>query len=217
VPSTLPLHAPKSGSYYGLPRADLIELLSRPVGRVLDVGCGEGGAAAPLRTAGASWISGIEVLTEPAKRAAEYYDEVQVGDASDAVLRVSGPFDTILCYDVLEHIYDPEQVLRRLLEVSRPGGQLHVSVPNARHVSLLRDLIVRGTFGYEPQGHRDVTHIRWFTRRDIVALLGESGWLVQSVSHSALHKSRFLHWLTRGRTTEYLAAQWYVRGRSREA
>ena len=54
-----------------------------------------------------------------------------------------------------------------------------MSVPNASHISLLRDLILRGTFGYEPAGHRDATHIRWFTRRDIVALIGEAGWQVQ--------------------------------------
>ena len=77
--------------------------------------------------------------------------------------------------------------------VAAPGGRLHVSVPNASHISLLRDLILRGTFGYQPAGHRDATHIRWFTRRDIVALVGEGGWHVEAVGHSQLHKSRYLH------------------------
>ena len=82
-----------------------------------------------------------------------------------------GPFDTICTYDVLEHLVDPEPVLRALLAVAAPGGRLHISIPNARHFTLLRDLLFRGTFGYTEFGHRDVTHLRWYTRRDLVALV----------------------------------------------
>ena len=212
--STIPLGAPKSDSYYSLPRADVIELLPRPLGRVLDVGCGEGGASEPLRTAGADRISGIELLPGPAERAGDRYDEVVFGDAIEVVGQLEAPFDTILCYDVLEHLVDPAALLHRLLEASAPGGHLHVSVPNASHVSLLRDLILRGTFGYAPFGHRDATHLRWFTRRDIVALVGECGWNLVSTAHSPLHRTEGLNRLTRGKAAEFLVGQWYVLGRA---
>lgn len=210
--STLPLGA-KPPDYYGLQREDVVSKLEPPLGRVLDVGCGEGGADELLRVAGATWVSGIEVLPEPAARAAERYDEVAVGDALEALERVTGPFDTILCYDVLEHLIDPGTVLRALHRVSSPGARLHVSIPNARHVSLLRDLFLKGTFGYVEYGHRDATHLRWFTRRDIESLLSESGWRVESTTPSALNLSRPLHRLTRGRTSEFLAGQWHVLAR----
>ena len=77
---------------------------------------------------------------------------------------IDGPFDTILLYDVLEHLVDPWEVLRQLHGVAAPGARVHVSIPNARHWTLLRDLALRGTFGYTPAEHRDVTHLRWFTR-----------------------------------------------------
>ena len=32
--------------------------------------------------------------------------------------------------------------------------------------------MLRGTFGYTEFGHRDATHLRWYTRRDLVALVG---------------------------------------------
>ena len=207
--STIPLGA-KPSDYYGLGRENVIAMLPRPLGRVLDVGCGEGGADQPLRTAGADYVAGIELLPEPAAEAAKRYDQVVVGDALAAVGELEGSFDTIICYDVLEHLYDPGALLRRLHDVAGAGAHLHVSVPNARHVSLLRDLILRGTFGYAEHGHRDATHLRWFTRRDIEALVGECGWAHVSTSFSELHKSRPLHRLTRGRTTEFLAGQWYV-------
>jgi SAM-dependent methyltransferase len=207
---TIPLDAAKSETYYALPRADVIELLRPPLGRVLDVGCGEGGANEPLRARGAQRITGIELLAERAARAGERYDEVHVGDAVEVVEHLSGPFDTILCYDVLEHLFDPGRLLEALLALAAPGGRLHLSVPNARHVSLLRDLLFRGTFGYTPDGHRDATHLRWFTRSDIEALVSECGWLLDSTAHSPLHKSRPLHRITRGKSTEFLAGQWYV-------
>jgi 2-polyprenyl-3-methyl-5-hydroxy-6-metoxy-1,4-benzoquinol methylase len=214
VPSTIPLDAPKSENYYELARDETLAHLPRPFGRVLDVGCGGGGAAGPLRNGGASWITGIELLPEPASLAEKVYDQVLVGDALARLDEASGPFDTILCYDVLEHLYDPLALVRALRERAAPGGRLHVSVPNASHISLLRDLIVRGTFGYVPAGHRDATHIRWFTRRDIVALVVEGGWAIEGVMHSQLHRSRPLHKLTRGRSTEFLAGQWYVLARN---
>lgn len=214
MPSTIPLDAPKSEGYYALGREEVIAHLPRPAGRVLDVGCGEGGAAAPLRAVGATWISGIELLPEPAERAGKVYDEVLCGDALEQVADASGPFDTVLCYDVLEHLYDPHALVRALLDVTAPGGSLHVSVPNASHVSLLRDLIVRGTFGYTPYGHRDATHLRWFTRKDIVALVEEAGWSVSRVDPSKLWRtSRTLARLSFGRSTEFFAGQWFVLAR----
>ncbi len=39
-----------------------------------------------------------------------------------------------------------------------------------------------------------------------------NGWTVQRVSHPELNRSRGLDRLTRGRSTEFLVAQWYVLG-----
>jgi 2-polyprenyl-3-methyl-5-hydroxy-6-metoxy-1,4-benzoquinol methylase len=210
---------PKPAGYYGESRENVIDELPLPLGRVLDVGCGEGGAEGPLRARGATWISGIEILPEPAARAAERYDEVQVGDALAALDRVTGPFETILCYDVLEHLIDPAALVRRLLEVSNPGARLHVSLPNARHYSLVRDLVLRGTFGYTDWGHRDSTHLRWFTRRDVTRLLEEAGWRVVETVPSASHRLRELRLpvptrLVKGVAGEFFSRTWYVLARA---
>jgi SAM-dependent methyltransferase len=208
---------PKPGGYYEQGRANLIAELPRPLGRVLDVGCGEGGVSDGLRAAGAEWISGIEILPEPAAKAAAKYDEVELGDAIEALDRVSGPFDTILCYDVIEHLVDPGALLRRLRDVSRPGARLHVSTPNARHFSLVRDLVLRGTFGYREYGHRDSTHLRWFTLRDLRELLEDGGWRAESATPSALHWLRMRGLdprLLRLLPTEFVTASWYVLARA---
>ena len=201
--------AEKPEGYYGQGRPDLVARLPRPLGRVLDVGCGEGAAGQGLRAAGATWVSGVEVHPAAAERAAATLDEVVVGAVEDVLERLSGPFDTILAYDVLEHLRDPATVLRSLQAKAAPGARLHVSLPNARHWTLLRDLAVRGTFGYTDAGHRDETHVCWFTRSDAVALLESGGWQVQRVDHGPLHPvSRLGSRLTRGLTTEFLVYQW---------
>jgi len=199
----------KPDGYYGQGRPDLVARLPRPLGRVLDVGCGEGAAATALRAAGATWIAGIEVHPAAAERAASALDEVVTGAVEDVLHRLSGPFDTLLAYDVLEHLLDPAAVLRSLHTQAAAGARLHVSLPNARHWTLLRDLVWRGTFGYTEAGHRDETHVRWFTRSDAMTLLESSGWHVLRVDHGRLHPLSVLgSRLTGGLTTEFLVYQW---------
>ena len=198
----------KPSGYYSQERADLVAQLPRPLGRVLDVGCGEGAAARPLRAAGASWISGIELYEPAAVRARAVYDEVVAGRAEESLSNVSGPFDTVLAYDVLEHLFDPGALLRMLHAVAGPSAVLQVSVPNARHWSLLRDLVVRGTFGYADAGHRDRTHLRWFTKSDLRDLLEDADWQVERMSHGRLRApSRVAARLTGGLTAEFLVYQ----------
>jgi len=151
---------------------------------------------------------------DAAARARATFDAVYEGDAERILAQLAGDdtFDLICCYDILEHLYDPESVLRKLHAVAAPEGMLHISIPNARHLSLIRDLVWRGTFGYEVVGHRDATHLRWFTKSDIVALVEECGWTVIEV---ATHRFRpwraIVNRLTRGYASEFFAVQWYVR------
>ncbi len=200
----------KPSGYYGNAREDLVAALPRPLGRVLDIGCGEGAVGRLLLAEGATSVTGVEINAEAAERAREALDEVLVGAVEEVLPKLSGPWDTICCYDVLEHLVDPGSVLRALLARAAPGAHLHVSVPNARHFSLVADLVVRGTFGYGEWGHRDSTHLRWFTRRDIVATIEAAGWEVTATSHPRLHRARLLDAATRGRSTEFLVAQLYV-------
>ncbi|HEX4806966.1 MAG TPA: class I SAM-dependent methyltransferase [Conexibacter sp.] len=208
----------KGAAYYENARPDVVAGLPRPLGALLDVGCGAGNVAAAAREAGATRLVGVEVVKEQAERARAVLDRVVALPVEDALDELAGErFDTILCLDVLEHLVDPGAVLRRLHEVAAPGARLQVSVPNARHLSLAWDLFVRGTFNYAEHGHRDSTHLRWFTRRDIVAAVADAGWRVERVSHPPLRRTRALDRLTRGRSTELTVGQWYVLARGDDA
>ena len=204
--------ATEAAGYYANDRAELVARLPRPLGRVLDVGCGAGEVGRSLRAAGATSLTGVELNATAAEAARELFDEVLVGDvealARDGALR--GPFDTVVLYDVIEHLVDPAALLAAIAPLVAAGGRIHVSVPNARHHSLLRDLVLRGTFGYTDWGHRDRTHLRWFTRRDLVQLLADGGWRIVDVAPSILGRNRIVDRATLGRTREFLALQWAV-------
>jgi 2-polyprenyl-3-methyl-5-hydroxy-6-metoxy-1,4-benzoquinol methylase len=205
-------------SYYEQSRPELIaQLPAGPLGRLLDVGCGAGGVGRALRDR-VDFLAGIELDAEAGARAREIYDQVLIGRVEDLVQALAGAFDTILAYDLLEHLADPAELLRRLRGVATEGGILHVSVPNARHWTLVRDLVARGTFGYTDWGHRDRTHLRWFTRADLVALLEEGGWQVERTLHAPLTAAgRVAARVTRGRSAEFLVYQWSALSRNAPA
>jgi 2-polyprenyl-3-methyl-5-hydroxy-6-metoxy-1,4-benzoquinol methylase len=180
---------------------------------VLDIGCGAGGVGRAIRGRAAQ-LTGIELDAAAADEARRVYDVVHLGSVEDVLGELEGPFDTILAYDVLEHLADPADVLRRVRRLVDTDALLHVSVPNARHWSLVRDLVARGTFGYTQSGHRDATHLRWLTPRDLRSLLGETGWRVERSGHPRVSLAgRALERATRGRSAEFLVYQWWALAR----
>jgi predicted TPR repeat methyltransferase len=199
----------KPSSYFSQARPELVELLpAGRLGRMLDVGCGAGGVGRALRDR-VDFLAGVEVEPDVAAQARAFYDQVLAGKVEDVIDDLEAPFDTILAYDLLEHLARPDEVLQRLHEVAAEDAVLHVSVPNARHWSLVRDLVVRGTFGYTDWGHRDTTHLRWLTRSDLVELLEASGWRVEGTAHAPLTAAgRVAERVTRGVSAEFLIYQW---------
>jgi SAM-dependent methyltransferase len=96
---------------------------------MLDLGCSSGGFLGFFQ--GDSWkLYGIEMSAECAKKAeASTGAAVFVGDITDAPFPPES-FDVITCFDVLEHLYQPRQVMARVSEWLKPGGIFYVQVPN---------------------------------------------------------------------------------------
>jgi hypothetical protein len=61
----------------------------------------------------------------------------------------------------------------------RRDAQVIVSLPNAGHLSVLAELGA-GTFRYQRQGILDVTHIRFFTLAEMLALFEQTGFAVEA-------------------------------------
>src|SRR3954454_14788321 len=96
------------------PPAARCALRREPLGRVLDVGCARGANADALRARGATHLAGIELDAEFAAEARRRYDQVVTGSVPEDLAWDEASFDTVLAYDVLEHLVDPWTATKRL-------------------------------------------------------------------------------------------------------
>lgn len=163
----------------------LLEMVSRRPDRVLDVGCFCGGSGRWLKAKFPGCeVIGIELLEAAAAEAATAYDRVITGAIEqvdfDAQGLAPGSIDAIIAADVLEHLYNPWKVLQRLKPLLAQDGALYVSLPNIRNLNILVAL-AQGDWQYSGGGILDITHLRFFTRKQAVQMLAETGWRVEAL------------------------------------
>lgn len=106
-------------------------------GRILDAGCGTGYGTLMLASqAGVREVVGVEADARAVAWARRYYGDPRVRyvheDLLSSRLHGLGRFDAIACLEVLEHLPDPERLLRQLDLCLAPGGCLLVSTPVGR-------------------------------------------------------------------------------------
>ena len=97
--------------------------------RMLEVGCGTGSFL--FRHKDLGWeTTGVEMSDAAAQAARDAGLDVHTGMVEEARLP-RGHFDVIVLMHVLEHIEDPAAVLRGLIPLLAPGGQIMAEIPNA--------------------------------------------------------------------------------------
>lgn len=150
--------------------------------RVLDVGCATGYLAEALAAQGCT-VSGVEYDAEAAERARPHLDTLVVADLSAVSLGEAfggEQFDVVVFGDVLEHLVDPVTVLRGAAQVLAPSGSVVISLPNVSHGSV-RLALLQGRWRYTDTGLLDRTHVRFFTRASLHAMLAEAGFVATEV------------------------------------
>lgn len=162
---------------FAVQRQDLIRLVPLNCKRVLDVGCatGEYGKSLKQKIPNIK-LTGIEPNQDMAELAAVHYDRILVQQVQEA--EFTELFDMINCGDVLEHLQDPWAVLDKLYSMLESQGNLVLSLPNAGHWTVVRDLLL-GRFEYVPWGLLCITHVRWFTESSIREALSRSGFKIE--------------------------------------
>ncbi|MBI1357955.1 MAG: methyltransferase domain-containing protein [Acidobacteria bacterium] len=92
-------------------------------------------------------------------------------------------FATVLCCELLEHLYeDPMHLMQELNRVIRPGGHLVLSTPNVCSRRAIAAMLLNyhpGLFHHyvipDEEGKRDPRHAREYAPRDVQALFEAAG------------------------------------------
>lgn len=146
--------------------------------RVLDVGCAAGYFLRVLQPLGHD-VHGVELSPAIAKEAigAIGADRIHVGTLDDAVAAMDHrphSFDLVSLWDVIEHVPDPQSVLRRIHSLLKPTGHLLLETQNV--ASLWARLL-----GPRWHHYKHHEHLYHFTPATIRRLLDDCGFRVVQV------------------------------------
>lgn len=167
----------KSATYFKYGRREMLPFVPASAQRILEIGCGEGEFAGNLKAERPVHITGIEPFSEAARVADGRMDRVLSVTVDEGLVALQAKkFDCIVCNDVLEHLVDPWDTLRRLRPLIARGGTLVASLPNMRYMPVLKQLVLHGDWQYTESGVMDRTHLRFFTQKSMRALFEESGY-----------------------------------------
>jgi SAM-dependent methyltransferase len=109
-------------------------------GKVLEVGCGPGEAAARVQRELGADVVAIDISPRMVELARARGVDARVGDVQELPFEDCS-FDCALAAWMLYHVPEVDRALQELARVVRPGGRL-VAVTNARgHLRELRDLL----------------------------------------------------------------------------
>jgi len=124
-------------------RVDFIDRIgSLAEKKVLDVGCGGGLLSEAMAHRGAE-VTGIDMGEAPLKVAKLHglesgaqvsYRRITAEDLAD---EMPASFDLVTCMEMLEHVPDPESVVRACARLVKPGGQVFFSTLNRNPKSYL--------------------------------------------------------------------------------
>lgn len=202
------LYLDKNDDYFGQVRSELLSLVPPGARTILEAGCGSGVFGRALKQRSPAHVVGVELSAGHADRARSVLDEVIVGDIETLMPGFEDRrFDLIIFNDVLEHLLDPWATLATAKKKLADGGAVFAAIPNVRHWSVVRELLIRADWKYTDWGILDRSHLRFFTGVSAVRMFRQCGFSKLAV-HRPLQsrsKSALLNRITLGLFEDFLA------------
>jgi len=96
---------------------------------ILDVACGTGVLFDDYLGRGVSSVTGIDISSEMAKRAGAKYSDPRVKVICGDILTVSpsDQYDVVMVYNAFPHFPDPEALIKKLCQLTKPGGRVSIA------------------------------------------------------------------------------------------
>ena len=157
---------------------DLLARFAAPGQSLLDIGCGDGKVARLLQPRGIT-CHGLDVSAEAVDLCRQQGFTAAVHDLTQPLPFPDAQFDTVTIFEVLEHLLWPQEAVRELARVLKPGGHLVGSVPNA---VCLGNRLLMAAGRFNPGGSPATSlaapwrdpHVRFFAPRSLRAMLAET-------------------------------------------
>ena len=175
---------PLMPQYFRNVRDDIVSLVPGDANDILEIGCAAGMTGNKLKQKPGVYVAGVELDHRAAVEAKKVLDDVIEGDIETLELPFGEKrFDCILFADVLEHLIDPLDVLKKTRKFLKTDGSVIASIPNVQYLGLVSQL-VEGNWTYQDEGILDRTHLRFFTYHEIIKLFDEAGYIISSVNET---------------------------------
>lgn len=169
-------------NYRSSSRDDMLPFLPSHYQTVLEIGCGEAGFKQNLPNTTDYW--GVEPDSEAVRLAKQRYKDSNFICGlfpQDEQRLPDNYFDVIVCNDIIEHVENTEELFRFLRNKLAKNGVLVASIPNVRHISNLKELLLKKDWEYKDSGTLDRTHLRFYTKKSIVRLCEEHGFELENI------------------------------------
>ncbi|MBU2915192.1 class I SAM-dependent methyltransferase [Reichenbachiella agariperforans] len=200
-------------SYYIHSRASLLKHISFQPKIVLEVGCAAGNFGKLLKEKFSCTVWGVEPVKKAGKQASEKLDKVYIDLYSRDLNLPTEHFDFITFNDVLEHMENPWEALNYSKELLTSEGKIMASIPNFFYFYEFIPFLLSKDWLFKASGIFDKTHLRFFTKKSMVRLFEESGYIVEKIEGIGKVKSRkiwLLNILTLGYCTDMYYEQYLV-------
>ena len=150
---------------------------SKSNNKILDIGCYDG-FIGELLIKNNNDVYGIDIVKEKLKIAQQRGLKVKICDIQHQELPYSNSyFDIVILGDIIEHVFDTDDLLRKCKKVLKKGGKLLITTPNVASIGR-RIMLFLGInpfleySAYLPTANLPpVGHVRYYTRNDLLRQL----------------------------------------------
>lgn len=160
LPSDNPLHQRLLKPY--------IEARQYVRGDLLEVGCGEGRGIAHLLPHVQSYVAIDKIAAVTEKLAAKYPNAHFVSGNIPPLPFAERSFDSVVTFQVIEHIERDAEFLKEIHRILRPGGILLLTTPNRRMTLTRNPWHIRE---YLAEELKEITS-RWFSQVEVKGITG---------------------------------------------
>lgn len=145
--------------------------------RVLEIGAGPGSITRVLNQGQACTVVGLERDPSAIAKLSRFCERVIQADLNNPQwvdeLDALGRLDFLVCADVLEHVLEPQRVLRQMAGLMQDDTSIVVSLPHVGHAAI-HACLYQGDFEYRDWGLLDRTHLRFFGIENMAQLFREA-------------------------------------------